>query len=131
MNWALVANASWPIKIHLLTVIPAVAIGAWQLFLSVKGSHPHRVWGFVYLALMAATAVTTLFIYDINPGHFSAIHLLVPVALASVVGAIWFVKRGRISTHRNIMIGLYVGGIIVAGGFTFVPGRLLHRVFFG
>jgi uncharacterized membrane protein len=29
------------------------------------------------------------------------------------------------------MIGVYVGGLLVAGGLTFIPGRLMWRVFFG
>jgi uncharacterized membrane protein len=41
------------------------------------------------------------------------------------------VRRGNISGHRNAMLGLYVGGLLIAGGFTLFPGRLLHRVFFG
>jgi uncharacterized membrane protein len=29
------------------------------------------------------------------------------------------------------MIGVYVGGILVAGLFTLAPGRYLHQLFFG
>jgi uncharacterized membrane protein len=29
------------------------------------------------------------------------------------------------------MIGLYLGGILLAGGLTFLPGRVMHQVFFG
>jgi uncharacterized membrane protein len=29
------------------------------------------------------------------------------------------------------MIGTYVGGILIAGGLTFLPGRVLYNVFFG
>ena len=28
-------------------------------------------------------------------------------------------------------IGLFIGGLMVAGGFTFMPGRLMHEVVFG
>jgi uncharacterized membrane protein len=31
-----------------------------------------------------------------------------------------------VKSHRNNMIGLYVGGLIIAGSFAFMPGRLLH-----
>jgi len=27
------------------------------------------------------------------------------------------------------MIGLYVGGLLIAGGLTFLPGRIMHRLF--
>jgi len=29
------------------------------------------------------------------------------------------------------MIGLYVGALLIAGAFTFLPGRLMHQIFFG
>jgi uncharacterized membrane protein len=33
--------------------------------------------------------------------------------------------------HRSTMIGLYVGALVIAGLFTFVPGRIMHKVLFG
>jgi uncharacterized membrane protein len=29
------------------------------------------------------------------------------------------------------MLGVYVGGILIAGAFTFLPGRLMYQVVFG
>jgi uncharacterized membrane protein len=29
------------------------------------------------------------------------------------------------------MTGMFIGGLIVAGMFTFAPGRLMYQVFFG
>jgi uncharacterized membrane protein len=29
------------------------------------------------------------------------------------------------------MTGLFIGGLVIAGAFTFAPGRLMFRVFFG
>jgi uncharacterized membrane protein len=29
------------------------------------------------------------------------------------------------------MYGLYIGGILIAGGLTLLPGRRMHEVFFG
>jgi uncharacterized membrane protein len=80
---------------------------------------------------MTVTAVTTFFIRSINPGHLSPIHLLIPLTLFGVFGALWNVRRGNIKGHRNAMLGLYVGGFLIAGGLTLLPGRLLHHVFFG
>jgi uncharacterized membrane protein len=39
-------------------------------------------------------------------------------------------RRGNIAKHRSAMIGLYVGGILIAGSFAFMPGRLLHSWLF-
>lgn len=131
MNLAPLAAAPLAIKVHLATVLPAFAIGTWLIFGSTKGSTMHRVLGATYLALMTATAISTVFIRTINPGGFSPVHLFIPLTLFGVFGALWNVRRGNIRGHRSAMLGLYIGGLLLAGGFTFLPGRLMHRAFFG
>ena len=132
MNLAPVADASLAIKIHLATVLPAFAIGTWLIFFSTKGARWHRALGAAYLTLMTVTAITTFFIRSINSGGgFSFVHLFIPLTLFGVFSALWNVRRGDIKGHRNAMLGLYVGGLLIAGGLTLLPGRLLHRVFFG
>ncbi len=130
-DFAPIANAPPAIRLHLATVVPAAILGAWLIFVSRKGARLHRALGVLYLVLMTVTAVTTLFIYQLHPGHLSWIHLLVPLTLYGVFRTIWSLRRGDIAGHRNAMIALYAGAILIAGGFTFVPGRLLHKVFFG
>jgi uncharacterized membrane protein len=124
-------QAPLAIKIHLATVIPAFAIGTWLIFFSTKGARWHRGLGAVYLVLMTVTAIATFFIRSINPGHLSLIHLFIPLTLFGVFGALWNIRRRNVQGHRNAMIGLYFGGILIAGGLTLIPGRLLHHVFFG
>jgi uncharacterized membrane protein len=82
----------------------------------------------VHLAT-AFTALTTLFIRVIDPGHLSWIHLFIPLTLFSVWRTIVSLRRGNIRGHRNSMLALYFGALIIAGGFTFIPGRLMHAVF--
>jgi uncharacterized membrane protein len=131
MSLALLADAPLAIKIHLATVLPAFVLGTWLIFFSTKGTPYHRALGAIYLALMTVTAITTFFIRSINPGQLSLIHLFIPLTLFGVFGALWNVRRQNIRGHRNAMLGLYFGGILIAGGFTLFPGRLLHHVFFG
>ena len=47
------------------------------------------------------------------------------------VERLWHVRRGNIRGHRMAMLGLYIGGLLIAGGLTLLPGRVLHRVVFG
>jgi uncharacterized membrane protein len=132
MNLAPICDASPAIKIHLATVLPAFAIGTWLIFFSTKGARWHRALGAVYLTLMTVTAITTFFIRSINSGGgFSLVHLFIPLTLFGVFAALWNVRRGDVKGHRNAMLGLYVGGLLIAGGLTLLPGRLLHQVFFG
>lgn len=131
MNLAPLAAAPLAVKFHLATVVPAFVLGTWQIFLSRKGSRGHRTVGAIYLALMTATAISTFFIRSLIPGSLSPIHLFIPLTLFGVAGALWFARRGNIRGHRNAMLGLYFGGLLIAGGLTLLPGRLLHHVFFG
>jgi len=131
MNLAPIIEGPLAIRIHLATVIPACVIGTWLIFFPTKGARWHRLLGAIYLALMIVTAISTFFIRSLNSGGFSFIHLFIPLTLFGVFGALWNVRRGNIRGHRNAMLGLYFGGLLIAGGLTLLPGRLLHRVFFG
>ncbi len=130
MKFGLIADAPLAIQIHLATVIPAFFIGGWLIFLSVKGSKPHRLLGIVYMTLMVATAITAIFIRALDPPHLTWIHLFIPLTLIGIGSALISLRRGDIRGHRRAMILVYVGALLIAGGFTFVPGRLMHAVFF-
>ncbi len=127
-------TADLPIQIHLATVIPAFVIGTYLIFFSTKGAPHHRALGYLYLTLMSITAVAALFIHQVNPGGpfgFSFIHLFVPLTIWGVYNAIVGARTHNIKRHRGAMIGLYVGGLLIAGGLTFLPGRVMYRIFFG
>jgi uncharacterized membrane protein len=127
----LLRQAPLAVQIHLATVLPAFVIGTWQIFFSTKGSHWHRAVGFVYLGLMSITAVASYFIRDVRSGALSPIHLFIPLTFFGVFSAVWNVRRGDIRGHRFAMLGLYFGGIIIAGTLAFSPGRLMHKLVFG
>lgn len=122
-------------RIHVATVVPAFILGTYQIFLSRKGAPIHRVLGYIYLALMTVTAITTLFIHALMPkgpfGGFSPIHLLVGLTLFGVVGALRGAWTHNIRLHKISMISVYVGGLLIAGSLTFLPGRIMHAVVFG
>lgn len=119
--------------LHLGTVFPAFLIGTY-LLVSHKGTLWHKFLGKVYMLLMLFTALITLSMSaEVGPallGHFGWIHLLSFLVLYSVPAAFLAARSGNIKSHRAHMIGLYVGGILVAGAFTLMPGRMLHDWFF-
>lgn len=129
--WNLVEAAGWAVQLHLFTVLPAFMIGTWMIFASVKGSPTHRRMGALYMALMLVSATAAMFVRQVNPPHLSWIHLFVPLTYGSVAIALWAVRHGNIEGHRRAMVGLYVGGLLIAGAFTLAPGRLLHRILLG
>jgi uncharacterized membrane protein len=62
---------------------------------------------------------------------FSVIHLLSINVIVGLPLAILAARRGNITSHRMMMKGTYVGGLIVAGIFTLAPGRILGRLLIG
>jgi uncharacterized membrane protein len=109
----------------------AFALGVVQLA-APKGTLPHRTLGWIWVALMAVVAISAFWIHQLRiVGPFSPIHLLsiyVPVML--VVGVL-AARRHNVQRHRRTMIGLFAGALIIAGLFTFMPGRVMHAVVFG
>lgn len=119
---------------HLATVLPAFLIGTIILVIK-KGTPIHKQLGRVYMILMTVTAFITIFMQaKVGPklfNHFGYIHLFTILTLYSVPTALIAIRKGDVKTHKRKMILLYIGGLLIAGGFTFFPGRYLHSVFFG
>lgn len=120
--------------IHLFTVLPAFVLGTISLILK-KGTQLHKIIGRIYMVLMLFTAIVTLFmpaaVGSTLFNHFGWIHLFSFLTIYTVPTAYTAIKKGNIKAHKRKMIGLYVGALIIAGAFTFMPGRYLHSVFFG
>lgn len=119
---------------HLITVVPCIFLGAYLLFFR-KGNALHKMLGKIYMSLMMFTAIVSLFLPAlVGPQflqHFGWIHLFSLLTLYSIPTALIAVKKGQIKKHKIKMVLLYIGAIMIAGGFTLVPGRHLHEVFFG
>jgi uncharacterized membrane protein len=135
MSLAPLLAAPFAVQLHVATVVPAFALGTWLIFFSAKGARNHRAAGYVYLTLMTVTSIAALFVHTLMPNGpffgFSPIHLFVPLTLLGVVGALYYARRHKIRAHRQSMLGVYIGGILIAGSFTLLPGRIMHTVFFG
>jgi len=118
------------IQLHVFAALTALLIGT-VLLLGVKGNTLHRTLGWIWVISMATVAVSSLFIRTINPGHFSWIHLLSGWTVIALPMAVFAARRHNIKAHRRSMTGLFVGGLLIAGLFTFAPGRLMWQVVFG
>jgi len=130
MNIAPLLDAPLAIQIHVAAVVPAAVIGPY-MFWARKGTPIHRLLGKVWLGLMVVAAISSFFIHTINLFlGFSPIHLLSVYVLYGSWTAIRAARAHRIREHRLNVIGMYVGGIVIAGGFTLLPGRLMHEVVF-
>ena len=119
--------------LHLATILPAFVIATFVLCRR-KGTRLHKLLGRVFLVLMLTTAAITLFMpAQVGPrllNHFGFIHGFSLLVFYSAPRAYFAARRGDIRAHRGNMIGLYVGAILIAGAFAFIPGRMLHGLLF-
>lgn len=124
---------TWPIIIHLCTCLPAIPLGAYVLWRK-KGDMLHRQLGKLWAGLMLATALTSLFIGRPGAGiagsGFSFIHIFSIIVLVSIPLGIWRIRTGDVAGHYRSMQGVYIG-LVIAGLFTFVPGRIFGALAFG
>lgn len=133
MSLAPLLNAPLVIQLHTIAAISALALGLVQFGLP-KGTLPHRSMGWVWVALMATVAISSFWIHgrQIKLGApWSPIHLLSIFSLIMLPLGIWFAHRHRVRGHRITMISIFTGGLVIAGLFTFVPGRIMNAVAFG
>jgi uncharacterized membrane protein len=131
MSLAPLLQAEPVIQIHAFAAIGAFALGLIQLA-APKGTLPHRTIGWIWVALMAVIALSSFFIHEIKMvGPFSPIHLLSIFTLVMLPLAVLHARRHNVKQHRGAMIGIFIGALLVAGAFTFVPGRIMHAVAFG
>ncbi|MBR0778203.1 DUF2306 domain-containing protein [Bradyrhizobium diazoefficiens] len=131
MSLAPLLEADPAIPLHAFAAMAAFVLGLVQ-FAAPKGTLPHRTIGWIWVVLMIVVAVSSFWINKIRlVGPFGPIHLLSIFALVMLPLAVWRAHTHRVAAHRRIMILMFAGALVVAGLFTLVPGRIMHRVVFG
>jgi uncharacterized membrane protein len=131
MSFAPLLNAAPAIPIHAFAAMAAFVLGIVQ-FTAPKGTLPHRTLGWIWVALMAVVAISSFWIHEIRLwGPWSPIHLLSIFTPIMLVLAVWYARRHNVRGHKITMISIFFGALVIAGIFTFVPGRLMHAAVFG
>ena len=133
MSLAPLLNASFAVQLHAFAAMLALVLGIVQLA-APKGTLPHRALGWVWVALLLTISVSSFWIH----GHsfrlwrtWSPIHLLSISTPIMLIAAVVAARRHHVSTHKFAMISIFLGALVIAGLFTFVPGRIMHTVAFG
>jgi uncharacterized membrane protein len=80
---------------------------------------------------MGTTAVSSLFMTGLNGNFYSLIHLLSGWTIIALPMAIFAIRNRKVETHRRAMTGMFLGGLLIAGALTFIPGRFMFEFFFG
>ena len=95
------------IAVHMTAAITATVIGPfamWARFGMTKRPKLHRAFGYAWVTMMLATAISAIFINSglgFNLYGFSPIHLLVPLTFFSLYGAFRYLAQGNIIGHRK------------------------------
>ncbi len=129
-NLALLGHVSPVIVIHMCFAVVAFAIGLIQL-LGPKGTMAHRILGWTWVVMMMTVAISSFFIHAVNPQGFSVIHILSVIVVCALPVGVYAARRHNIDLHRRTMRNVFLGGLVIAGIFTFFPGRLIWQMFFG
>ena len=130
MNFAPLLSANQPVPAHAFLAIFALVTGAVQFALP-KGTILHKTSGYIWCVAMFIVAVSSFFINEIRwIGPFGPIHLLSCLMLWSLWQGINSARKHNIVLHRKFMIRLYFYSLVLAGGFTLLPGRIMHTVLF-
>src|SRR5258708_900074 len=137
------------VQIHGATAMAAVGLGAMK-FAAPKGILPHRTIGWTWVGLMVAMIVTALLNQDfLQFGPFSpklccgpdgpclrgyvcaGTHIWAISCLLSLPYAVQHARLHHVQHHRNAMLLLFFGMLILTGILTFVPKRIMHAIVFG
>ena len=113
---------SLAVVIHVATVLPAVTLGAW-LLLARKGGASHKLLGKLWIMLMLTTATAAFFIRRDN--EFSWIHIFVPLTFIGSWQVFSTARRGQIAAHRQSVLQMFFGALMIPGLFAFTGDRLL------
>lgn len=128
-DWDLMLRAGWIVQLHTLAAVSALLVALFMLK-GAKGTRVHRIVGWAWAALMMTTALSSFFVRMLHPGHLSYVHIIAGwTAFATPLG-VWAARTHRVRLHQRVMTGLVIGGLIIAGALTFIPGRLMWRIFF-
>jgi uncharacterized membrane protein len=131
LSLAPLLQAAPAIQVHAFAAMAAFALGVVQLA-APKGTLPHRTVGWIWVSIMVVVAGTSFWIHDLRVwGLWSPIHLLSIFTLVTLPLAVIHARRHRVISHRNAMISIFTGALVIAGLFTFAPGRIMHAVLFG
>lgn len=126
-EWHLVPPFIWA---HLLAVLVALTLTPVML-LRRRGDARHRMLGKVWVVAMLLTALSSLGVQSLRPGHYSLIHLISLYVIVTAPVIWWSAATHRIALHQRMVRGMVIGALLIAGFFTFPFHRLLGHWLFG
>lgn len=115
------------IQTHVAGAISSFVLGT-IIMVQPKGSKMHRQLGWAWVATMSVAALASIFIR--GGGQFSWIHGFTAVTLIVLPIGVALARAHKAKLHARFMTALFLGGMLGAGLFTFLPGRMMWEMFF-
>lgn len=113
------------VKAHMAAALLAFFVGL-SIFAQRKGSRLHRVLGWTWAVLIFFAAAISFVIR--SDGRLSWIHGLSTLILVMLPIGLAFARMHKRRVHGGFMVSMFVLGMLIAGLFTFLPGRLMWRL---
>jgi uncharacterized membrane protein len=98
------------------------------IMLQPKGSRMHRQLGWAWCVTMGVAALSSILIQD--EGQFTWIHGFTAVTLIVLPIGVALARAHKAKLHARFMTALFLGAMLGAGIFTFLPGRMMWELFF-
>ncbi len=118
------------LQIHVTSAVATFAIGLFLLSGLPKGTRVHKRLGWSWVVFMALTAISSFFLVGLNGNHMSWIHGLSAWTVIILPFAVAAARRHDVKAHAKHMRGMFLGGMLIAGLFSFLPGRIMWSMFF-
>ena len=131
MTLAPLLAASPAIQLHAFAAMAAFVLGLAQ-FGGPKGTGLHRTLGWLWVVLMLMICISAFWIHELRVfGPWSPIHLLAIFTLVMLPIGVLHARRasGRPASRLHDLD--FCGALLIAGLFTFFPGRIMHAVLIG
>ena len=119
------------IQLHICAALIALILGPFAIYRN-RRDRVHKVLGYSWVVAMTVLALSAFAI----PSHFTPLglgplHGFAVLALWSLWSGVRHAIRRNFDAHQAVFRSLYLNGLIIAGAFTFLPGRTLNRMVFG
>jgi uncharacterized membrane protein len=121
---------STAIAVHIAAATLSVILGT-AVLLAEKGTPRHKWLGRLWAAAMFATTLSSFDIRELNPGHFSWVHLLSLLTFVSLGRAIWAIRQGNVRGHQRAMRGSFIGLVLAGMAAVATPHRVLNLIVTG
>lgn len=124
-------SVSPQIQIHIVAALIGLVVGAFVLYRP-RRDRIHKYLGYLWVGAMAVVALSSFAI----PSHFSPIgigplHGFAILTLWSLWQGVRYAMARNFEAHDAVFRSLYSYGLVIAGAFTFLPGRTMNRMVFG